>query len=804
MSTGVLIRDALGSRRVERADFPLALGGRGCALPMDSSATEPLAWLGLHDEGLFLQPTAPGALLHNGQPLQQSAWLHAGDVVTIGNSSLRMLIETGVRTLIIENSGVGNATAPPAAAASKSVTGDTAPAIEPLQRVPYRARPTATSPAARARRRLPLGLTAFAIGVIALLWYLASGVAVQIKVVPASARTQVHGSWLTPRLGSQLFVLPGHYELQAAAAGYESRQLGFDVSGKAGQSVSLQLQKLPGKLRVTLPAVGTMQVDGAAAVAVPGLHSLVAGRHHVAVNVAGYLPWSDAVDILGEGKEQTLAPTLAANAARVDISSEPSGALVLIDHQQLGTTPFSQTLAAGSHPLELRKTGMKPWTIDVLVKAGQSQTIGPVRLGLPDAVVTIRSVPLAARVTVGGVYRGQTPLRLVLRAELDSVLTVTLPGYTDAQRSLRPRPGTNADVEVNLQAILGTIMIRSKPADAEVWVDGVSRGAANQPLQLTAIAHQVELRKSGYLSFTTTVTPRPGFEQAVDVQLQTEAQQRQARVPATIRAAAAIELKLMPVGHYVMGSSRREPGRRANEGQRPVELRRMFYLGVREITNAEFHQFRSAHKSGMFGGVSLNLDNQPVVQVSWQDAAAFCNWLSQKDGLPPAYQIQNGELSPVKTMTTGYRLPSEAEWEWAARFRQGSAALRYPWGDQLPVAPASGNYADLTARTPLQDVIEGYDDGFVGAAPVGSYATNAVGLNDLGGNVSEWTTDLYATSFSVDAEALDPMYLADGNQHAVRGASWRTSSPAELRLSARAAAFAARDDLGFRIARYAE
>jgi formylglycine-generating enzyme required for sulfatase activity len=90
------------------------------------------------------------------------------------------------------------------------------------------------------------------------------------------------------------------------------------------------------------------------------------------------------------------------------------------------------------------------------------------------------------------------------------------------------------------------------------------------------------------------------------------------------------------------------------------------------------------------------------------------------------------------------------------------------------------------------------------SAPVASFAPSALGLYDLGGNVSEWTTDLYASSFSAEGVAPDPMNLGAGNQHAVRGASWRSASSADLRVAERAAGAAPRDDLGFRIARYAE
>src|SRR6185369_16044288 len=146
MSTVLLITDSLGQRRVERDDFPLALGGPGCAVVVDPSATAPLAWMGLNEDALFVQSASGGNLLHNGAPLHGSVWLNAGDVLTAGPVVLRLSNRDGERCLDVQDGGTGNITAPPVLDREALVSGTTEGAMEPVVSLKYQSA-RATAPA---------------------------------------------------------------------------------------------------------------------------------------------------------------------------------------------------------------------------------------------------------------------------------------------------------------------------------------------------------------------------------------------------------------------------------------------------------------------------------------------------------------------------------------------------------------------------------------------------------------------------------------------------------------------------------
>jgi formylglycine-generating enzyme required for sulfatase activity len=724
--------------------------------------------------------------------------------VNFGAARLRVASQEDHHIVEVDDGSTGNITAPPVITADARVQGGGDGEAEPIAAVQFRA-----SQVASQRRSVSVTPGRVALGVVALvtlgiLWFIFTAISIGVIAEPATAQIDIRGKLFAVPLAGRYLLRPGEYELHATAAGFTPGRSKIVVTQQPNQSFAIKLAKLPGKLTIDVPASAQLTIDGEPRGTAPGEFELPPGKHTIGLAAERYQVFSGEVEIEGGGKAQTFKPTLVPAWAEVTVTSEPAGAQVIVAGESRGVTPLTTQVMAGNHPIELRREGFKPWSTDVQVKANEPLSLGPIKLGLPDGRLAVRSDPEGASVSVAGVYRGVTPLDIELRPDLAHALVLSKPGYENAAREVKLAAGERRALSVPLTGIFGEVAVRAQPADAQVFVDGKPVGGPNQTLRLVAATHEIEIRKAGFVDFKTSVTPRPGIPQVIETTLLTAEQTRIAKTPSTIKSKTGIELKLMPIGRYTMGSPRREPGRRANEAQRDVELKRAFYMGVREVTNAEFRKFKADHKSGIAGQNSLDLDNQPVVSISWQEAAAFCNWLSEQDGLQPAYKKDGDTLVPVTPMTNGYRMPTDAEWEWVARHAGPGKLRRYPWGDALPVTRNSGNYADRTANVLLQDVIPDYDDGYVASAPVGKFPPNSLGLYDIGGNVAEWIHDYYAVSVDASQAAVDPLGPAQGKPHVVRGASWRQSNVTDLRLSARDFSDSQRNDIGFRVARYVE
>ncbi|TAN43688.1 MAG: hypothetical protein EPN22_09695 [Nitrospirae bacterium] len=176
-----------------------------------------------------------------------------------------------------------------------------------------------------------------------------------------------------------------------------------------------------------------------------------------------------------------------------------------------------------------------------------------------------------------------------------------------------------------------------------------------------------------------------------------------------------------------------------------------FYMGKYEVTNAQYRQFKPSHDSKSYEGVSLNGDSQPVVEVSWNDAKEYAEWLSSRTG-------------------QRYRLPTEAEWEYAAR---GGSSSRNYWGSSKDEACRYANVADRTAKRKWSSwTTHECEDGYEGTAPVGRFQPNSFGLYDMMGNVWEWTSDWYGKDYYSSSPRNNPTGPSSGEYRVLRGGSW--------------------------------
>jgi formylglycine-generating enzyme required for sulfatase activity len=229
-----------------------------------------------------------------------------------------------------------------------------------------------------------------------------------------------------------------------------------------------------------------------------------------------------------------------------------------------------------------------------------------------------------------------------------------------------------------------------------------------------------------------------------------------------------------------------------------------FYIDEREVTVADFARFADetgyqteAEKFGWSGvfvvkdhgwqkvdgatwrypegpGSKASEPNEPVTQVSWNDVAAYAKW-------------------------SGKRLPTEAEWEFAAR--GGLSGKTYAWGDELrPGGKPVANW--WQGSFPDSDIAE---DGFAGRAAVGSFAANGYGLFDVAGNVWEWTADFYDPEYYSSSPSKDPKGPTDGNEREIRGGSWMCAENfcSNYRVAARSQSTpdTGLNNLGFRLAK---
>ena len=593
--------------------------------------------------------------------------------------------------------------------------------------------------------------------------------------------------------------------MAAELEGHRSIVETIDIDDTTPSEIELIFEPLGGLLTVSSKPVdgAEIRLDGVVVGTTPARDIEVgAGEHVVEVTAPLHLPFQTILVFEPGNPPRSLMAELVPNWAPLKVATSPAGATVSLDGREIGSTPVEHKVEAGERVVQIRLGGFKPVSRRVSVTVGKEIDFGVIRLVPIDGRLVVVSIPDAASVTVDDVFRGTAPVELDLAPGRTYEVTVSKAGHASFTAEVEISSGRRSEVRAELQLLSGEVAVSSVPDRAELLIDGVPSGTTNQTLMLEARPHLIEIRLDGYVPFRTTLTPEPGLTQAVHATLK---EAGPAGLPASVASPQGVELVLVGPGRFMMGAARREPGRRANEALHEVEITRPYYLAVHEVTNKEFREFKPEHLSGSVGRYNLEIDHHPVVNVTWNDAAKYCNWLSDRAGLPQVYVERSGRMIARSPLPLGYRLPTEAEWVWAARYPDKAEARKYAWGDSLPVPSGAGNYGDASGAPVLDGAVPGYRDNHPATAPAGSFQPNPLGLYNLGGNVSEWMHDVYAVTPSPAGEVTrDPTGPGDGAYHVIRGGSWMDTNVTELRLSYRDYGDQARPDVGFRIARSAQ
>jgi formylglycine-generating enzyme required for sulfatase activity len=369
------------------------------------------------------------------------------------------------------------------------------------------------------------------------------------------------------------------------------------------------------------------------------------------------------------------------------------------------------------------------------------------------------------------------------------------------------------------------VTLSEPDAAVDVVLDGkpITTGGLNEPIRLTTGEHHLRVAGSSYQPWTRTFTVQHGSNPALTVPLApiapppgpappstqaappppdegatkptsappeprptsptaTEVVKKEpesrAATPAPVvdpefltTRIGQIKLKRIPAGTFRMGSSISE-GEPDEHPQHPVEIRQ-FYLGVTEVTQAQYREvmrqnpsYFSSTGGGKDAVTGQSTDQHPVETVSWLDAVRFCNTLSEREGLKPFYEINGDNVQVPDWNGTGYRLPTEAEWEYACR---AGSTTRYGFGDD---ERELSKYAWFEATSEK------------GTQAVGQKQPNAFGLYDMHGNVWEWCWDWYYAEYYKQMLNINPTGPSKGTDRVLRGGSF-FDYPAYLRSAYR-------------------
>ena len=411
------------------------------------------------------------------------------------------------------------------------------------------------------------------------------------------------------------------------------------------------------------------------------------------------------------------------------ITSEPAGAVLAIDGKRVGTTPWtSAKLPAGTVQVRLQAQNHALLEETLQVLGDGSEQSHHLKMMPQFGTVTCRSEMADAEIWVDQEYKGVGSWTGTLSSQAAHLLEARKAGHKAQSISFSVASGeTKTEVVKAPVPMYGTLVLSTTPADVRVSIDGETMGETPLEQRLLVGKHTVVLKKEGYedLSFEVTLAHNQRLDEKRTL-AKHQLASKQAGPGASLAADFGIEMVFVEGGTFQMGATS-EQGSDAYGDEKPVHSVTLsdFYIGKYEVTQAQWKAVMGKNPSHFTGK-----DNRPVENVSWEDMHKFIKKLNQLTG-------------------KRYRLPTEAEWEYAARGGKKSQGYKYAGGNSIDkVAWYRDNSGDKTH-------------------PVGKKQPNELGLYDMSGNVYEWCQDWYG-DYSSSAQT-NPTGPSRGSDRVLRG-----------------------------------